>query len=196
MVIGREFAWAHLPRTAGTATLAMFELFPDLVEDADPADSEGQHATFTSRVSRVEGKLLALNFRRLPEWVLSRAHRVALHGVEPDYIPAPMQSPHELSRSVVPDARLAAFTGAGSLEIDRWLRVEHLADDFLGLISEFHDPTPDERRRVRTLSLVNAIDYDHEVMHWFTPSQLRDMYRHNPCWAALEERLYDVSLVE
>lgn len=190
MVIGRGFAWAHLPRTAGTATLAMFELFPDLVDFADPAESEDQHATFGDRAARVEGKVLSLNFRRLPAWVLSRAQRVALHGVEPDYRPAAMQSPHELSRSNLPDRRLDLFTGAGRFEIDRWLRVEHLADDFLGLVAEFRDTTHDEQQRVRGVGQVNAIDYDHDVSHWFTAARLRDMYACNPSWTKLEERVY------
>lgn len=190
MVIGPGFAWAHLPRTAGTATLAMFELFPDLVEHADPADTRFQHATFADRAGRIEGRLLALNFRRLPAWVLSRAHRVALHGVEPDYVPAPMASPRELSRSTVPDERLAQFTGNGRFRIDRWLRVEQLGPDFLGLIGEFREPTPEERGRVLDMGLVNAIDYDHDVSHWFTAAQVRDMYGHNPRWAEVEQQLY------
>jgi hypothetical protein len=35
MVIGERFAWGHLQKTAGNATLGMFHLFPDLVLDAD-----------------------------------------------------------------------------------------------------------------------------------------------------------------
>jgi hypothetical protein len=168
----------------------MFELFPSLVEFADPADTAQQHATFRDRAAQAEGKLLALNFRRLPAWVLSRAHQVALRGLEPDYQPSPMASPHELSQSTLPDQRLALFTDGGRFGIDRWLRVEHLAGDFLALVETLHDVTDDERRAVRGLPQVNAIEYDHDVTHWFTPEQVHDMYAHNPAWAALEERLY------
>ena len=196
MVIGRDFAWAHLPKAAGTATLAMFELFPDLVEFADPADSGDQHATFADRAAQVEGKLLSLNIRRLPAWVLSRAHQVALRGLAPDFRPSALRSPHELSRSDLPDQRLVLFTGNGRFAVDRWLRVEALADDFLALVCELRDPSPDERRRVRELPLVNGIDYDHEVLHWFTPAQVGEMYARNPAWAALEERLYGALMLD
>jgi hypothetical protein len=195
MVIGREFAWAHLPKAAGTATLAMFELFPALIVCADPADSAGQHATFADRAARVEGKLLALNFRRLPAWVLSRAHQVALRGLEPDYRPAPMQSPHVLARSSLPDHRLALFTGGDTARVDRWLRVEQLADDFLALVGELHDVTESDRRLVHAVPQTNSIGYDHDIAHWFSPAQVRTMYEHNPVWAELEARLYgDVAL--
>jgi len=190
MVIGREFAWAHLPKAGGTATLAMFELFPDLIVFADPADSAGQHATFADRAREVEGKLLALNLRRLPAWVLSRAHQVALRGLEPDYAPAPMQSPHVLARSSLPDHRLDLFTGGDPARVDRWLRVEQLADDFLALVGELRDVTDAERRAVHALPQTNSIEYDHEISHWFTPAQVRTMYEHNPLWAELEQRLY------
>ena len=190
MVIGQGFAWAHLPRAAGTATLEMFELFPDLIEHADPAESKHQHATFSQREERVAGRLLSLNIRRLPEWVLSRAHRVAMFGVEPDYVPAAMSSPRDLARSTVPDERLTQFTDGGRFGVDRWLRVEHLAEDFLGLIAEFREVDPADRKQVEAVPQVNAIEYDHDVSHWFTPAQIREMYSRNPRWTALEERVY------
>ena len=83
--------------------------------------------------------------------------------------------------------RTARPFGGGRFEVDRWLRVEHLAQDFIALIAEFREPTPEERRQVAGLPRVNAIEYDHDVSHWFTPAQVRSMYRHNPRWAALEE---------
>ena len=174
MVIGRRFAWSHLPKTGGTATLAMFEVFPDLVEHADPRDSETQHATFRDRRDEVAGKLLSLGLRRLPSWVLSRAQYVARFGLAPDFEPGPMRSPHELAADTLPDERLKAFTAG--VRIDRWLRMEHLAQDLLAFIGELRDVSPGERERVEQLGSLNGIDYDHEVEHWFTPDQVRVMY--------------------
>ena len=37
MVIGKEFAWAHLPKTGGDTTRTLFEAFPGLVQFADRA---------------------------------------------------------------------------------------------------------------------------------------------------------------
>jgi len=45
MVIGERFAWGHLQKTAGNATLGMFHLFPDLVLDADSPNEEKKHAS-------------------------------------------------------------------------------------------------------------------------------------------------------
>ena len=90
MVIGEGYAWAHLPKTGGDATLAMFRLFPDLVEFADPDDTNDKHTQFHSRARLIRGKLLVMNFRRLPSWVLSRALHVSRRGIHPDYKPQPM----------------------------------------------------------------------------------------------------------
>ena len=49
---------------------------------------------------------------------------------------------------------------------------------------------------MRELPLVNGIDYDHEVLHWFTPAQVGEMYARNPAWAALEERLYGALMLD
>jgi hypothetical protein len=190
MVIGKSFAWGHLPKAGGDATAAMFQIFDDLVDQLDPPDSDVKHTLFRDRLEQIENKRLILNFRRLPEWVLSRAHHVNKRGLAPDYEPQPMQSPHELSQSEFPDFRLGTFTDEGRLHIDRWLRVESLADDFLAFISELRDVSDAERARVLELGVVNEGHYDRQLEHWFTPEQIEEMYRRNPVWAAIEARLY------
>jgi hypothetical protein len=67
----------------------------------------------------------------------------------------------------------------------------------MSFISEFTDLTEDERRNISDNPLVNVLDYDHELEHWFTPEQMRLMYSNNPLWASLEERLYgDLMLLD
>jgi hypothetical protein len=190
MVIGERFSWAHIPKTGGTATLNMFWLFPDLVEFADPIDSDGQHLTFRDRWDRSEGKLLLLNLRRLPTWVLSRAHHVSRLGVSPGFERKPVPPPDELARSSLPDERLSLYTDSGGLRIDRWFRMESLTDDFLSFVSELRDVDELERRHVTELGAMNALDYDHELAGWFDRGQLETLYGNNPVWRDLEQRLY------
>jgi hypothetical protein len=188
-VIGERFAWAHLPKTGGSATAVMFRRFPDLIVFADRPDTN-EHASFRERWDQVEGKLLAINFRRLPCWVLSRAHQVNRYGLAPKYEPLPMASPHELAASSFPDERLATYTDAGTVRIDRWLRMERLAEDLLAFVSELRDVTAAEREAVMSIGAVNALDYDHDVRHWFSADDVRTLYASNPAWSAVEERLY------
>jgi hypothetical protein len=190
VVIGKTFAWGHLPKTGGDATAEMFRVFGDLVEFEDPPDSDDKHTLFRDRAKQVAGKRLLLNFRRLPEWVLSRAHHVNRYGLAPEYKPLPMDSPQQLAESSFPDYRLATFTDSGSLEIDTWLRIDTLPEDFLAFVSELRDVTDEERTRVIELGRVNEGNYDRELSHWFTAEQMRTLYGSNPTWAAIEERLY------
>jgi hypothetical protein len=190
MVIGERFAWAHVPKTGGTSTLTMFWLFPDLVTFADSIDSKGQHVSFRDRWDQVEGKLLLLNFRRLPTWVLSRAQMVSRFGVRPDFEPLPFPTADELARSSFPDERLSMYMDGGRVEIDRWLRMEHLVDDFLKFVSELRDVSDLERKHVVELGPMNVLDYDHELDSWFGPEQVETLYRSNPVWTELEQRLY------
>ena len=39
MVVGERFAWAHLPKTGGGTTRALFGLFPGLALFADSGDT-------------------------------------------------------------------------------------------------------------------------------------------------------------
>ena len=184
MVIGQTFAWGHLPKTAGNATVAMFGLFPDLVLSAEPA---GKHVPFASREEQIGDRMLVGNLRRLPNWTLSWAHWRA--HPERDVV-HPLDSPAVMASVPRADQILAVFTDQGRLHIDRWLRTEHLAKDFTAFVGELRELSDEERHKIATFEQVNALDYEHDVMQWFTPRQIRKMYERNPAWAAAEQRVY------
>ena len=171
MVIGETFAWGHLQKTGGDATWELFRLFPQLVEFADPRNIEDKHASFAERAEQVRGKLLVSNIRRLPTWTLSWAQHRARLSRRPDGRPVPMNSPHQMveipradMRLGVPDRRRAlpgravAAHGAPGRRL-RGLRRGADRGDGRG------------PRRIAGFARVNALEYDHEVENWFTPSR-------------------------
>jgi hypothetical protein len=190
MVIGKDFAWSHLPKTGGDATLAMFHMVPDLIEFADEDDSNDKHAHFHSRAQQVRGKILVMNIRRLPAWVLSRAQHVSRWGKWPAYEPIPMPNADQLAASTFPDDRLMLHTSDGWFWPDHWLRMETLAEDFLLFVSSLRDITDAERQQVMSVGEINAAEYDRDVESRFTPDQIRQLYLNNPSWATLEQELY------
>ncbi len=190
MVIGRRFAWAHLPKTAGDATCSMLLAAPGLVQFSDPLDSNDKHLPFFAREAEVSGKLLAMNIRRLPAWMLSAAQHRARHGVHPEYRPLPLQSADELSRLTDPDDLLVWMTDHGRLAVTRWLRTEALADDVLALMGELGVPEPVAREAVSSVGRVNQGDYDHRLSSFLTAEQIAALYERNPGWAAIERRVY------
>jgi SAM-dependent methyltransferase len=193
VVIGDRFAWGHLEKTGGDATLDFFLAIPELIRTADPPSSEEKHCSFPEREAEIAGKTLALNIRRLPGWMLSKAHHFAWYGVSPDFQPLPMLSPQQMAESSDGDQRLAAFTGNGRLEIDRWLRMEFLVDDFLAFISELTEVSESKRQQILELASEHRgtpLEYDHAIDHWFNRDQLKTMYENNPVWASVEEELY------
>jgi hypothetical protein len=191
MVIGERFAWCHMQKTGGDATLQLFQLFPDLIVHADARNMQSKHTPFAEREHEAQGKLLACNIRRLPAWLLSWDQHHSQHrSVRPDGTPVLMSSPQQVAERPRGDRRLAHFTDGGRFRIDRWLRMEQLGRDFTSFVSEFANPTSDQHQSISSYPSVNALDYDHELEHWFTPAQVRLMYSNNPVWASLEERLY------
>jgi len=197
VVIGEKFAWGHLQKTAGDATLGLFRLFPHLIVYSDPRNVEEKHASFASRAAEVQGKLLAANFRRLPDWTLSWAQHRSRYSTRPDGKPIAMNSPHQMVEVPRADKRLSILTDGGRYHIDRWLRMEHLADDFTAFISELTEVTSEDRERIASSDSINVLEYDHDITHWFTPEQVRRLYRNNPLWASVEERIFgDLAVID
>lgn len=190
MVLGRRFAWAHLPKTGGDATLAMFQAVPGLVLFADPSDSEDKHMPFFGREEEVSGKLLVMNIRRLPDWVLSGAQHKARHGLYPDYTPTPLESWEEITSRTDADDLLRWMTDHGRFQVGRWLRTECLEQDVLELLDELGELDDEVRRAVTSVGRVNEGRYSPELLREFTREQLTRLYSLNPVWAGLERRLY------
>ena len=194
MVIGEQFAWGHLPKTGGQATRAMFRVFAELIVFADPAGFE-QYTTFRERENEVRGKLLALNLRRLPAWILSHENHKARIPALPHPKPNPISSPEQMASSKLPDECLSIFTDGGRLQIGTWVRTEFAADDLLELASRFTDVTPEQRRLVHGIE-IDELDYDHDTRHWFSEKRLERLYAGNPSWAAIEREVYGDTMLD
>jgi hypothetical protein len=166
----------------------MFELFPELVVFADPADDRAKHSSFGEREDMTAGKLRACNVRRLPAYLLSWAVWRARPGNEVGR--KTMESPHEISEIPRGDRRLARITDDGRFPVERWLRMEHLSEDFLAFVSDLTVIGDERSRQVSDLRVINKLDYDHEIGHWFTDAQLKRMYEVNPTWRGIEEMVY------
>jgi hypothetical protein len=179
-----------MPKTAGDATAAMLAAVPGLVRFADPPDSNDKHLPFFAREPELAGKLLVMNIRRLPAWLLSGAHHKATHGVYPDYRPLPLPTADELSRSTDADELLRWMTDHGRIRVDRWLRAESLEPDMLALLGELGELSDDVERRIRAVGWVNVGEYDRDVDHRFSPAQVEGLYERNPLWAELELAAY------
>jgi hypothetical protein len=191
MVIGERFAWAHLPKTAGDATHAMLTAVPGLVQFADPPDSNAKHDPFFAREPDIAGRLRVMNIRRLPAWALSAAHHRARHGVHPDYEPGPLQTPDEIADQTDPDDLLRWMTDHGRLDVQRWLRAEHLEHDVLAFLDELGMLTPAARDRVLAVGHVNVGSYNREIDRWFTAAHIERLYERNPEWTRIERAVYD-----
>lgn len=189
MVITDSFAWAHLPKAAGTATQDMFRAVPGLIAFQIPIDSNDKHDPFWKYEEAIEGKLAVMNIRRLPSWVLSSAHHRATMGVWPDYKPLPMQPVEELVESSRPDDVLRWMTDGPRVPVDRWLRQEHLADDVAKLLTEVGVDPDAAGNAVRSVPFL-AKPYDHNVVSTFSRAEIEAMYERNPDWTEIERRVY------
>jgi hypothetical protein len=199
MIVGRSFVWLHFPKTGGHTVAAAIRAAAvgreDVVFDREDADVEGWHDTLPQRVQRDRsfdpaGRTVISGFRRLPWWLLSRVHYEAS---KPPH--------HTASRAMLcrgefyenngrinhADAHAADF-GA---PVDRWIRLEHLADDFVTHFEGLLGPRV-HRAAAKLRKVVNPtrLDYVKSLDFYFTPDELDGLYRANPAWAAMERQVY------
>jgi hypothetical protein len=178
-------------KTAGDATLALFEVVSDLVLFRHDRTERKKHMTFFEFGDEALRKpLKVLNIRRLPSWQLSIAHHRVREGTAADPTPWPLPSANEMASSIEADAMLLSFTNQGDIEIDRWLRAEYLRSDFVRFIRELRPLTDNERQQIRSVTTKPVSPYDHDFTNWFTNDQLTLLYENNPHWAAVEGAIY------
>lgn len=190
MIIGREFAWAHLPKAGGEMTHAMFEVFPELIESADPVHTIEQHRSFVDHGAAVVGRRRVLNIRRLPAWMLSLHQWRAVNGFEPEHRPTSMVSPLAIARSSIADDFLARYCPVGGPQIDLWIRTENMVTDFVEFIRRHAEVNPARMEALQALPRINEMAYEKSIHRWFSLAHLDLMYLNNPRWAALERAVY------
>jgi hypothetical protein len=170
---------------------SIVSLFPEIIEYADPIESREKHALFRDRPDLVADRQRVLNIRRLPAWQLSFSVHKSRHGQKPEYRPLPMDSREEMINSGDANRHLARFVEPGPVWPDRWIRVEHLVDDVLGLLDEHVEVTPKKRKKIEGMKPANVgRNYERDLSAWFTDEMIAQMYENNPLWRHAEELAY------
>jgi len=194
VIVGRTWAWGHIPKTGGDATRAMVTAL-GLDVELTPAAEREKHSPFGTHLDP-DGKdrIYAANIRRLPAWTISvLVHRRVFGWFPPDASPRAV-SVEEAIEGGWGDERLGLLTNDGRTAVNRWLRTEVLASDLLRLLAEVEpvDVLAREQRRQRLSSFprVNAMTYDHDLRQWFTRAQVDALYAKNPQWVDIEDRIY------
>ncbi len=198
MVVGKRFLWIHFPKCAGhTVNDALkIALRGDADVSFDAQGHEGWHDTPAGRRLRapdadLDGRVVISGFRRLPFWLLSRIHYEASR---PPYLSATreMLCRGEFYEQSGLIAKADDYAVQFDSAVDRWIRMEHLAEDFerhFGDILAAHAL----RAAVRKLrKIVNGtrLNYLRSLDFYFTPENLAALYDANPIWAERERRLY------
>lgn len=209
MIITSKFVWGHIPKTGGDALFKYFEIFKFKLTTGfyhHPNQWFEKHEPFKTRKDyELDGKMLVLNIRRLPNWIVSMEHQnianrstniKSIHATPNGEI-LPMAWPftmprsgEELCYSTEGDNFLKAFMDNGNFKIDYFLRMEHLQQDFLKFISKFIIPSDIMIQQVMGTDTYKSLDYNKDLSLWFTPNQIKTLYENNPIWAEVEARYY------
>ena len=190
MVITKTFVWAHLPKAGGDTVATVLALFPEIIEFADPLVGRAKHTRFHDRPDMVAGRQRVLCIRRLPAWQVSYSVFKSRHGLKDG--PQPMDSRETMITGGAADRNLAPFLENGRVWPDRWIRVENLIDDLLGLLEEHQvEVAPKKLKKIQSLKPQNVgKNYERDLSAWFTDEMISRMYEHNPLWREAEERAY------
>ncbi|HEX8083921.1 MAG TPA: hypothetical protein VF529_06485 [Solirubrobacteraceae bacterium] len=196
MIVGETFVWAHVPKTAGDATVRMIRQVPRLVVMADHPGDHAKHVALDLRRGSIQGKRLVANVRRLPDWAFSYMRHRERFGLWPDYEPQGPRSADVVAAESAADAWLDQIVGG--YEIDFWIRQEHLADDLVRFLRETAALTDEEEAAIRSVGRVN--DQRPRRLQrlrrgtperFFSAAQVEALYASNPRWAAVERAVYD-----
>jgi hypothetical protein len=190
----------HFPKTGGHAVAAAIRDAgrgrDDLVFDAPGADDHRWHDSIVERQANErsfdpKGKVVISGMRRLPWWVLSRIHYEA---ARPPHCCATRAMLcrgqfYERDGSVNhADAQVGRLRGQ---PIDGWVRLEHLAEDFVDQFEGLLGPrVRSAAHRLKKVVNRTTLDYVKSLDFYFTPAELDGLYAANPIWAAMEAKVY------
>jgi len=141
------------------------------------------------------GKVVISGVRRLPWWLLSRVHyeasRRPFHCASREML-CRGEFYENNGRVNQADAYMTQFSGE---PVDRWLRLENMAEDFISHFEGLLGPrVRTAARKLRKAVNATRLDYVKSLDFYFTPKELDALYEANPAWAIMEERIYGDTL--
>lgn len=195
MIIGRNFAIGHIPKTGGDAIHTWVRAMNDeyLIVD-DVAPGQGKHDTFVYRPETRGKQFYVLGIARLPIWTLSLMHEDSRKtGPAADWghqRPEDMRLPSGAFRQPYGDWHLARMRQG--VQITHWLRSgPQLLDDLIACLCDvYRQLRQDEIDRMRQVAVKPPRSYDHDLRATWTREERETLYRLNPQWAAIEALAY------
>jgi len=208
MVVSDRFLWLHIPKTAGDATVRMFEELNHPWRLIDPHGDVRKHGTLADAHERVQGSqglAVIANLRRLPEMALSYFHHMQRHHPTErfanarcfgemtfrDYLHYVIEHPQTQSY----DWHLDHFLGAR--DADHWLLVSDLAESFVRVIGRYV-PIPERTaERIREVRAnVGGYERADDLSRWYDCHEMIALYGNSPRWSQFERREYGDLLYE
>jgi hypothetical protein len=216
VIYGEKFVWGHIPKTAGSSTADMFLLFPSLIKYYNghtPIPKKHkhigiQHAGFNYMAENLgkdfSNKKKILNIRPLPYWILSWCFHFDTYGLNNIKQPfdeeqyeflrqgkiKQIHSDGKLFKIHTGDEWLASFS---SHEVDYWIRTDYLAEDFIKVASNFTEIDEDRKKKIKSIKAnvnVKNKKYKKNLNEWFTQEDINTIYKNNPAWSKIEEKVY------
>jgi hypothetical protein len=202
MVISDSFIWLHIPKTAGDATLLMFEELQHPWRLLDRHTDPRKHGTIADAHARVpDSRSFAViaNLRRLPEVALSYFHHMQRHAPNEPFANGRRWGDLEFSeyiRWVIDHPKTQSYdwildNHLGDRDADHWLRASSsLASSFIDVIGRHVEIPETTRERIHTLS-ANVGPYAKKSLDaWYAREEVEALYANCPRWAATESRVY------
>jgi len=206
MVITDRLVWLHIPKTAGDATLAMFEKVSCEVRLMHERHDPRKHETLQQareQFPEVDELAVIVNLRRLPEVALSFFHHMQRHDPDArfangrsfadmrfrDYLDYVLEHPDTHSY----DWHFDHFLG--DRDPDHWLRVDRLASSFIEVVGAYHEVAPGGLGEIRETH-ENVASYNRDLSRWFAPEEAAALYEMSPRWCLAERRVYGYLLCE
>lgn len=194
MIVGRNFAIGHIPKTGGDAIHSWCSAVNDDSLIIDPANNGYKHKPFHYRAEAFGKSYYVLAIRRLPEWTLSFLHHISqdiglvqkwgFRSVEESL------HPEAAFRQAFADYHLSRMRA--ETEITHWLRAgATLLDDLLDTLAEVYRPlTAQDIAKAKAVRVKQPRTYCHDTKAVWTANELETIYRLNPQWSAIENLVF------
>ena len=197
MIWNEQFVWLHMPKTGGTTMSRIFRNIDDSTLNIDDNSKDKKHDSEYDRKKRdntwnIGIRRRIINIRRLSSWLISDWKHKREH----------MQLPNLSFEPVKCGLFYSIKLGGVWVTADYWLkyfkideqtqilRLEYLENDFKKYIYPLTKPRNNTIEFNRKDNSIELHEKQAKLYNITNQSDLNTIYRNNPYWAEIEDRLY------
>jgi len=192
MIEFEKFFIPHIGKTGGDSIKAICKEMNLPIVNIKEDMKKGKHKPPKHLFGKKDA---VLSIRKLPHREISKINQLV--QIDKTITWEEVVNPAEwILKELQAEREIKNNTINGKLDVKFFIRSEFLLEDLELVLDYYFDLTQEQKEKIYTIKTKDKLEYNRNVSDWFTPEQIKELYRKSPTWKKYENLAYEKPIIK